>query len=170
MAQTILSAAEISLPTGNLVNGVYDSLGNYYQLPEWVVSNPNNLSVTHNDDAKGDLSTAGEETTAEDEMTDDDGDEELERRRQEKGKEVINVREQVPLQARLSENGKDVALKIVESEPVKSVARKIAREAGLPSSKRIRIAYMGRILKETSSLADQGWQPGHVVNALVFNR
>ncbi|KAH7110964.1 hypothetical protein EDB81DRAFT_863008 [Dactylonectria macrodidyma] len=29
-AQMILSAAEISLPTGNLVNGVYDALGNYY--------------------------------------------------------------------------------------------------------------------------------------------
>lgn len=29
---------------------------------------------------------------------------------------------------------------------------------------------MGKMLKENSSLAAQGWQTGHVVNALVFNR
>ena len=40
----------------------------------------------------------------------------------------------------------------------------------LPPSKRIRLAYMGRILKENGSLQAQGWQKGHVVNALVFNQ
>jgi hypothetical protein len=40
----------------------------------------------------------------------------------------------------------------------------------LHSTKRIRIAYMGKILQENASLMDQGWKPGHVVNALVFNR
>jgi hypothetical protein len=29
---------------------------------------------------------------------------------------------------------------------------------------------MGKILKENTSLAAQGWKQGHVVNALVFNR
>lgn len=27
---------------------------------------------------------------------------------------------------------------------------------------------MGKILKETASLESQGWQHGHIVNALVF--
>lgn len=40
----------------------------------------------------------------------------------------------------------------------------------LASTKKIRIAYMGKILKESTSLGAQGWQPGHVVNALVFSR
>ncbi|KAH7116412.1 hypothetical protein EDB81DRAFT_484174 [Dactylonectria macrodidyma] len=154
-AQMILSAAEISLPTGNLVNGVYDALGNYYQLPEWVVSDPQNLVEEPDAGAKGDISTAGDE---------------MEGRKREKGKEVIDVREMVSLRARLSENGQDINLSIAESEMVKSVARKIAQEAGLASTKRIRIAYMGKMLKENSSLAAQGWQTGHVVNALVFNR
>jgi hypothetical protein len=29
---------------------------------------------------------------------------------------------------------------------------------------------MGKILKDGSSLEAQGWQDGHVINALVFNR
>jgi hypothetical protein len=40
----------------------------------------------------------------------------------------------------------------------------------LASDKRIRIAYMGKMLKEGSSLESQGWKPDHIVNALVFNR
>ncbi len=39
-----------------------------------------------------------------------------------------------------------------------------------PSTKKIRIAYMGKMLKEGISLEDQGWQTDHIVNALVFNR
>lgn len=32
---------------------------------------------------------------------------------------------------------------------------------------RVRIAYLGRMLKENESLIDQGWQAGNVINALV---
>ncbi|KAF4978904.1 hypothetical protein FZEAL_4790 [Fusarium zealandicum] len=165
-AQMILSAAEISLPTGNLSNGVYDALGNYYQLPEWVVCDPRNVQEDQQEGAKGDILIAGDDTAADDDLSDD----EMEGRKQEKGKEVIDVREQVALRARLSENGQDIKVSITESEMVRSVARKIAQEAGLASTKKIRIAYMGKILKENSSLSDQNWQTGHVVNALVFER
>ncbi|KAM5354372.1 hypothetical protein ACJ41O_001021 [Fusarium nematophilum] len=168
-AQMILSAAEISLPTGNLANGVYDALGNYYQLPEWVVCDPRNVQKDREEGAKGDISTAGDDTAADDDLSDDD-DDEIEGRKQEKGKEVIDVREQVSLCARLSENGQDIKVSMGESETVRSVARKIAQEAGLASTKKIRIAYMGKILKDNSSLSAQNWQTGHVVNALVFER
>lgn len=40
----------------------------------------------------------------------------------------------------------------------------------LSSEKQIRIAYMGKLLKDKSTLDDQGWQTGHIVNALVFDR
>lgn len=40
----------------------------------------------------------------------------------------------------------------------------------LPTTKKIRLAYMGKILKDGSTLLSQGWKPGHVVNALVFSR
>lgn len=131
-AQMILSAAEISLPTGNLANGVYDALGNYYQLPEWIVCDPRNMQEDDQEGAKGDVSTVGDDTAADDDLSDDD--DEIEGRKREKGKEVIDVREQVILRARLSENGRDIKVRITETESVRSVAKKIAQEADVSCS------------------------------------
>ncbi|KAH8911289.1 hypothetical protein BR93DRAFT_934781 [Coniochaeta sp. PMI_546] len=171
-AQSILSAAEITLPTGDLVNGAYDTFGNYYAFPEHIVSDPINISLTEEGhsggaygDTKGDL-TAGEET-AEEDLGDED---EAARRREEKGKAVVDMRDQVPLRARLSEGDRDITLSVGRGESVRSVSQRIADEALLPATKKIRLAYMGKILKEGSSLLSQGWKQGHVVNALVFNR
>ncbi|KAF5022341.1 hypothetical protein F66182_5628 [Fusarium sp. NRRL 66182] len=163
-AQMILSAAEISLPTGNLSNGVYDSLGNYYQLPEWVVCDPLNVQEDREEGAKGGMSTAGEDAAADQELSDD----EMEDNKQEKGKEVDQVRQRITIMARLSENGQDIKVTINESETVRAVAKKIAQEAILASTKKVRIAYMGKILKDNLSLPAQNWQKGHIVNALVF--
>lgn len=129
----ILSAAEISLPTGNLVHGVYDSLGNYYQLPEWIVCDPQNVTVDNDPEttAKG---LANEDTMVDaDDLTDDE--EELMGNKTEKGKEVVDVKEQVVLRARLSENGQDIELSVGKTETVKSVIRKITHEANVSASK-----------------------------------
>ncbi|KAL7794370.1 hypothetical protein V8C37DRAFT_376403 [Trichoderma ceciliae] len=168
-AQTILDAAEISLPTGNLVNGAYDSLGNLYALPEWVVADPDNLVGEADLDAKGDTSTAGEETAGEEDDDDVDS-EEAERRREEKGKGVLDERELVTLRARLSETGRDIKVTVIKSDSVRIVIKKITELSSLPPDKKIRLAYMGKMLKENSSLEAQGWHIGHVINALVFNR
>ncbi|KAI0404575.1 hypothetical protein F4802DRAFT_222533 [Xylaria palmicola] len=170
-AQGILKAAEVTLPTGNLSNGVYDSLGNYYPLPEWVVCDPTNIiedssvQIERVDkDGKGDDDLTGEDTTEE-----VDEDEAL-RRREEKGKAVVDVKNLVKVRARLSENYPDVVIGIGADESVRSLARKIAEESGLPSTRQVRVAYMGKILKENMPLQNQGWQKDHVVNALVFDR
>jgi hypothetical protein len=168
-AQTILSAAEISLPTGNLVNGVYDSLGNYYPLPEYIVCDPVNIADdSADDDAKGDGSTGADDTAADDDDYDDDVDDVGKDKAVEKGKGVVAVTEQISIKARLSENGKDYQLLVGKAETVRSVSKKIAEQAELPSTKKVRIAYMGKMLKENMSLEAQGWQSGHIINALVF--
>ncbi|KAK4134069.1 hypothetical protein BT67DRAFT_306938 [Trichocladium antarcticum] len=172
-AQSILDAADITLPTGDLHNGAYDAFGNYYQLPRQIVSDPLNLlrrtgsaDADDLDDAKADL-TAGEETAEE---RDDDGDDEAERRREEKGKAVVDIRDQITIRARLSDGSRDVRVTADKADLVRRVARLIAEEAKLPSNKKVRIAYMGKILQDTSPLSAQGWTQGHVVNALVFSR
>ncbi|KAI0380598.1 hypothetical protein F5Y04DRAFT_95142 [Hypomontagnella monticulosa] len=171
-AQSILRAAEVTLPTGDLSNGAYDALGNYYALPEWIVCDPVNVAEEGSarqrkagEDGKGDDDLTGEEDTTE-EL---DQDEAL-RRREEKGKGVADLRDMLKVRARLSENLPDVFVTVGPEESVRSLARKVAEESGLPATKRVRVAYMGRILKENSSLQSQGWKKGHIVNALVFNR
>lgn len=48
-AQGILDAAGVTLPTGSLVDGCYDEVGNLYKLPEVVVSDPVNTGVDAGD-------------------------------------------------------------------------------------------------------------------------
>ncbi|KAH7039615.1 uncharacterized protein B0I36DRAFT_343479 [Microdochium trichocladiopsis] len=178
-AQGILKAAEVTLPTGNLANGVYDSLGNYYPLSEWIVCDP--VNVAEDSGSSGDAAAAGKSSkhggggggggnNGEENPSSDVDEEEAARRREEKGKGVAVVKDLVPVRARLSESGRDLVIRVGMSETVRSLARKITEESSLPSNKRIRVAYMGKILSENTPLEDQGWQKGHIVNAFVFNR
>lgn len=126
-AQSILSAAEISLPTGDLVNGVYDSLGNYYQLPPWIVADPANISESEGIVAKDlDVSNARDKTISGHDgcgnkpgMRDSDG------MRGESGKGVLDEREQVNVRARLSESGRDVQITVRRGDTVHTVIRDI---------------------------------------------
>lgn len=45
-AQQILTAAEITVPSGDLADGAYDSFGAFYGLPEHVVSDPEDIVST----------------------------------------------------------------------------------------------------------------------------
>ncbi|KAH6632058.1 hypothetical protein F5144DRAFT_533270 [Chaetomium tenue] len=128
-AQSIIDAADITLPTGDLHNGAYDAFGNYYQLPHQIVADPSNLlrspsSTEGLGDAKTDLA-AGEET--EREYGDDD--DEVERRREEKGKAVVDIRHQITIKARLSDGSRDVSVAVNEGDTVRRIARAIAEQA-----------------------------------------
>ena len=118
-AQSILDAAAITLPTGDLKNGAYDEAGNLYQMPDHIVSDPTNIILDQpRDDVKGELSTEG---------TDE---EEIERKRDEKGKSV--VKDMVRVKARLSDRGgPDVVVSVGKDQVVRTLARKIAEEANV---------------------------------------
>ncbi|KAK3488055.1 uncharacterized protein B0T23DRAFT_407232 [Neurospora hispaniola] len=187
-AQTILNAAEITLPTGNLAQGgAYDLLGNHYSLPEHIVSDPTNISTSRpsssmeadedeegyaNTDTKGAVSVANEEVTegASQEALENGGDEvcsSSERHhRGKKGKTVVNVKDLITVRVRLSDGSRDVIVQVDRGDSVRVLGRKVAENAKLSSDKKIRIAYMGKVLKETSTLPDQGWKQGTIVNAL----
>ena len=128
-AQSILTAADVTLPTGDLAQGAYDALGNYYSLPEHIVSDPLNVRPSSGDDdimedTKADL-TAGEETTEEREDVDD----EVDRRREEKGKAVVDVRDLIAVRARLSDGSKDVNVSVSKDDTIRTLARRIAEDA-----------------------------------------
>lgn len=135
-AQSILKAAEVTLPTGDLSNGVYDSLGNYYALPEWIVSDP--VNVAEEGSAKRSKGGAGrkgdDDLTGEEDTVEELDEEETMRRREEKGKGVANIRDMVKVRARLSENLPDVIVSVSSEESVRSFARKVAEESGVSYS------------------------------------
>jgi hypothetical protein len=126
-AQQILDAAGITLPTGDLAGGVYDSLGAFYPVPEHIVADPTNLAVVpprapDEEDKSG---------AAEGEPIDED---ELLRRREEKGKAVVNTNDLVTIRAKLSDR-EATPLKVIISkeDSVRLVARKILEESDVSS-------------------------------------
>ncbi len=127
-AQTMLLAADITLPSGDLAQGVYDAFGNYYPLPECIVADPVNIGHEqgHTSVTDSKLVLTGLEVSAGDDDLDDD---EAERRREEKGKAVLNLETQITVRARLSENSHDVIVTLGKDETVRSLARKISDEA-----------------------------------------
>ncbi|KAL8824699.1 MAG: hypothetical protein Q9191_004879 [Dirinaria sp. TL-2023a] len=157
-AQSILDAAGITVPTGDLINGAYDEVGNLYQIPEHIIDDPDNV-ITDAQDAAAKDEDKGE-TIDEDE---------IERRREEKGKGVIKSEDMLNVKARLSDRGgPDIVIPVGKDQNVRVLVRKIQEEASIPGKVKVKIAYLGKLLKDGETLQAQGWREGHVVNALVF--
>ncbi|KAI0110303.1 hypothetical protein F4814DRAFT_398850 [Daldinia grandis] len=131
-AQSILKAAEVTLPTGDLSNGVYDSLGNYYALPEWIVCDPVNMAEDNGAKrGNGEVGRKGDgESTAEEDSEEELDEDESLRRREEKGKGVADIKNMVKVRARLSENLPDVVISVGVNESVRNFAKRLAEESG----------------------------------------
>jgi hypothetical protein len=120
-AQGIIDAAGITVPTGDLINGVYDEQGNLYQMSRQILADPTNIAPEEENPPGG---TAGEES--------EECDEELEKRKEEKGKGVLKTEDMVKVKARLSDRGgPDVDVNIGKDENVRVLARIIKEEAGV---------------------------------------
>lgn len=170
-AQSILDAADITLPTGDLYNGAYDAFGNYYQLPHPIVSDPLNLVWRPGsededlDDAKTDL-TGCEETAEEREYADD----EAERRREEKGKAVVDIRDQITVRARLSDGSRDVNVAVDKADTVRSIARLIAEEAQVCYYAGISLVFCKDAFPLTTSLASRKQENTHRLHGQDLER
>ena len=131
-AQSMLDAAAITVPTGDLINGAYDEPGNFYQIPEHIINDPENVIIDAQDEItpgrdSGEVTVTGERDS--DEVTDED---ELERRREEKGKSVIKSEDMVQVKARLSDRGgADVTVSVGKDQSVRVLIRRIQEEANV---------------------------------------
>lgn len=146
-AQSIIDAAGVTVPTGDLCQGCYDEQGALYRLPQCIVSDPENMVQT--DDATGGGTVDNCFEDDDDDVDDDDdeleedlsdgklavdngsGDElitdDLEQRRDEKGK--TSERDLISVRARLStRGGVDLVLSVGKNRSVGFLARKIQQE------------------------------------------
>ncbi len=130
-AQSILDAADITLPTGDLANGVYDAFGAFYSLPEWIVADPENVAPAGaGADAEDEDKSLGRGGASSQEEEEDS--EELLRRREEKGKAVVAEADLIKVRARLSDRGgPDVVVSLGKEESVRLLGRHVFEEAGV---------------------------------------
>lgn len=121
-AQSILDAAAITVPTGDLKNGAYDEAGNLYQMPEYVISDPQNVVLGQQEETrKGEFSNRA---------TDDD--DAVERKREEKGKSVLKNGDIIKIRARLSDRGgPDVVIPLGKDQVVRVLVRRVQEEANV---------------------------------------
>jgi hypothetical protein len=143
-AQGIVDAAGITVPTGDLCDGCYDENGALYRLPEVIVMDPSNVVDAENDSATHRLSSETTTGIGDDVMSDgkvaaDDSDDvyededEVERRREEKGKEI--ERDLIRVKARLSDRGgPDLTIVIGKSYSVGALVRRVQTEAKVRQS------------------------------------
>jgi hypothetical protein len=123
-AQQILDAAGITLPTGDLANGAYDGFGAFYPLPEHIVADPTNMAY-----ASSSLGIDDGDKGAESEEPDED---EILKRREEKGKGVLNTEDLISVKARLSDGGgPDLTVSIGKDDSVRLLARRLLEESGV---------------------------------------
>ena len=120
-AQGILDASAITLTTGDLLQGAYDEVGNFYQIPEHVISDPTNVIVSARDDVARSGNIAGD--------TEDD---EAERRREEKGKAVLKSEDIMKVRARLSDReGPDIVISLGKEQTIRVLVRRIQEEVNV---------------------------------------
>jgi hypothetical protein len=138
-AQTILEAADVTLPTGDLANGAYDAFGALYSLPEWVVSDPINLAVDDGDEVEEELVKDNSEVA--------DEEEEATRRREEKGKAVLAAADVISVKARLSDRGgEDVTVQVGKVDSVRLLTKRIFEESGVSTPISLPFATYGLCL------------------------
>ena len=143
-AQTILDAAGITIPTGDLVQGAYDEFGNYYTVPEHCLSDPLNMVATP-EPTMSSLKIADDEDEEEEEEEEenlDTDEDEVERRREEKGKKVVHAVEMYTVKARLSDRGgPDMQIGLGKDQYVRVLARKVQEEAGVSFPRQVAVVH-----------------------------
>ncbi|KAK4547424.1 hypothetical protein LTR36_001080 [Oleoguttula mirabilis] len=168
-AQGVLDAANVTSPQGRIhidkgmhrrPGGVYDERGEIYDIPKWVLADPEDLVEDE------------EEKDVEGGASDDEDDQKAvqqalaaeRQRRQDKGKgRAESPGEMLYVKIRFSDGSPDVAISVDAKHPVAAALRQAEQQSG----KSIRLMYLGKSLREDKRLLEQGWQKGHVLNAMV---
>lgn len=138
LAQAIIDGANISLPSGSLID-CYDELGIRYQLPPYVLSAPTNLIE---DRANSELTT--EDTPA--------------RPSRSRGVEL-------PIRLQLS-TGKELRLTVRSTDTVQLLKRQVQSLEGIGAS-RLRLFFAGRQLTDRMRIKDAKIRKHYTVQVIV---
>lgn len=154
-AQTIINAAGIILPTGDLIDGCYDQQGSYYFIPSYIFSEPTNLISESSEklaDNKLGSVIKNENDIVLSELRDS---------------EIIANEHSIEIIIRLSDTSKDISIKIDSKNSIADMKEHVARVAGI--KKPMHFFLLGKMLSDEKSLIDQGWKEGRVVQALILS-
>ncbi|CAG8715481.1 1424_t:CDS:2 [Acaulospora morrowiae] len=150
-AQAILNSANIIIPTGNLVNGCYDELGNKYLIPAYCIVEPTNL-IYDDDNTSENGEEAGDEPFAEQLSASSSAE------------KTITIR--------LSNTSKDVKIKINSKlDTISTLRIKLCADQGLDTKMfTVRFFFLGCLLEDKTKLGDIDYNDGQVLQALISEK
>jgi len=167
-AQGILDALNVTCPHGRIATGrgrkrekggLYDERGELYDIPAWVLTDPEDVVEDEEKDAEGGAVDGAEDGG-------DAGSTAPAQPREEKGKgRAEDLGELIRLRARLSDRGTDILVSVGTKQKIADIVRLIKEKIG---KKHLRLMYLGKALDERLTLEQTNWKQGHVVNAMVF--
>lgn len=176
-AQGILDAACITCPSGRVAKGrgrdrvrggLFDERGRIYEVPDWVVRDPEDL---REDEISLVEKDAGEDDEEDENQDYEEEDKEfasgsVQSRRGAKGKGRATGEEQ-RVRVRFSTGDPDVEVTLFSTQTVAALQR-LLRER-IERDKRVRLVYLGKMLEPGKTLAAQGWKVGDILSALVVD-
>ncbi|KAG2222796.1 hypothetical protein INT45_011606 [Circinella minor] len=187
MAQSILDAANIIIPTGNPAEGCYDELGNRYVIPMYCFIDPTNLIVSENDNEQDHDDTTGmiastsvpaqtdikrEEGIDNEQENNNHQDDNHHQQQQHEDKKSLSsdvpltttapttTSNLIPITVRLS-TAQDIKVDISKTdETVSSLRTRIYMQTPNISvqTHNIRLIYLGRILQEEDKILYEGFE------------
>jgi hypothetical protein len=173
-AQAVMDAAHITCPNGVVTkhrgkdksrSGVFDDRGKLYELPAWVVTDPQDLiddaEEKDIDDMDGGMSDGADSCSEQHHSA--------AHAREEKGKgRAEDPGEHVRVTARLSNGAQDITLTTGSKQSVAALKEKIEQQhAGI---RVVRLLCLGKQLDMHKSLEEQNWKPGRMLNAFVTDQ
>ncbi|KAF0552763.1 ubiquitin domain-containing protein 2-like [Gigaspora margarita] len=144
-AQLILNAAKITIPTGNLVDGCYDELGNRYAIPAYCLVDPTNL--IRDDEESSEL----DDETIPDLLLE---------------QSTTNL---LPIVIRLSNSAEDVQINVnPKIDTIDSLKLKLCENQRLdPKKFLVRFFFLGSLLDGKTKVVDVKLDQGQVLQALI---
>lgn len=178
-AQTVLDSVGCTCPTGRIKSdrirgtetrgkkgGIFDERGNSYEIPGWLVADPGDI-VAEPEREIEEIDGVGTQHRDEEKSLDGQSHDEGHVYTGDKDNDTKKgAGEMVTVRARLSDRGSDLSVETGLHSKVKALVKKVQQEACMTG--RVKLIYLGKELSEEKSLAQQGWQTGHVVSVFVF--
>lgn len=153
-AQGILDALEVTLPTGRLEEGAYDSQGSLYKIPQAVISDPTDVieefadmdSQTVSGPADSDTLAAKLEATEDVDMDVSQPQADAEKTKEAKGKAAVD-KDAMNVRCRLSDRGgPDVVVLLGRTQRVGLLAQRIREEVDVSDPLREKIDRVADLL------------------------
>jgi len=165
LAQAIFESANIYCPTGNLTEGCYDELGNFYVIPNYCLADPSNLIQDDEERTLANAMKSSPSLTGSDDKIEKPAS--LDESQHSLGSSTSALFPKIDLTVRLS-TGQDLHIPISKLDNIGVVRNRLYNLANLnKDEKKVKFFYLGKLLEDKTMIQDLKLHNHALIQALV---